>query len=88
MRKKDLLQLTINVLMPHWYALCMQFSHAALRKSEEKKHLMPVRIHQQTSSTGASVADLKVLVIQYLFSILSLILYSVLLPGLEGDRKS
>lgn len=71
MRKEDLQQLTVNVLMPHWYALCMLFSHAALRKSEEKKHLMPVRIYQQKSSTGASVADLKVLVIQYLLSILS-----------------
>lgn len=45
-RKEDLQQLTVNVLMPHWYALCMLFSHAALRKSEEKEHLMPVRIHQ------------------------------------------
>lgn len=45
-RKEDLQQLTVNVLMAHWYALGMLFSHAALRKSEEKKHLMPVRIHQ------------------------------------------
>lgn len=54
------------------------------RRPEEKKHLMPVRIHQQRSSTGASVADLKVLVIQYLLSILS---HLLLCPYIRAWRR-